>query len=81
VNRFSQAAQDYLRTIPTIVLERVNAELELVPTVHFTTATYGIHRSGTAYRMDEIPVRLRPLIDSNLPTDGDVLRAIQAALV
>lgn len=81
VSRFSKAAQDYLRTIPTIVLERVNAELEFVPTVHFTTATYGIHRSGTAYRMDEIPVRLRPLIDSNLPTDGDVLRAIQGALV
>lgn len=77
---FSQAALDYVRTIPTIVLERVNADLPVDPTVHFTTATYGIHRPGTAYRMDEIPIRLRPVLESSLPTDGDVLRAIQASL-
>jgi formylmethanofuran dehydrogenase subunit B len=77
---FSQAALDHMKSIPKIVLERVNAELSIEPTVLFTTATYGIHRSGTAYRMDEIPIRLRPILESSLPTDGDILRAIQAAL-
>jgi formylmethanofuran dehydrogenase subunit B len=80
VDSFSPAAQDHLRGIPTIVLDGINAKLPLQPTVLFTTATYGIHIPGTAYRMDEIPIRLRPLIDTNLPSDGDVLRAIQAAL-
>eukprot|EP00456_Euglypha_rotunda_P039935 TRINITY_DN307_c0_g1_i1.p1 TRINITY_DN307_c0_g1~~TRINITY_DN307_c0_g1_i1.p1 ORF type:complete len:424 (-),score=80.62 TRINITY_DN307_c0_g1_i1:1201-2472(-) len=80
IESFSQAAQDHMRNIPTIVLDGINAALPLQPTVQFTTATYGIHRPGTAYRMDEIPIRLRPLIDSELPSDGDILRAIQAAL-
>lgn len=80
IESFSQAAQDHMRSIPTIVLDGINAALPLQPTVQFTTATYGIHRPGTAYRMDEIPIRLRPLIDSELPSDGDILRAIQAAL-
>jgi len=80
VSSFSAAAQDHIRTIPTIVLEDVNTELPLSPTVHFTTATYGIHHHGTAYRMDEIPIRLRPLLETSLPTDGHVLRAIDADL-
>jgi formylmethanofuran dehydrogenase subunit B len=80
VDSFSPAAQDHLRSIPTIVLDGINSKLPLQPTVLFTTATYGIHIPGTAYRMDEIPIRLRPLIDTNLPSDGDVLRAIQAVL-
>lgn len=80
IESFSQAAQDHMRSIPTIVLDGINATMPLQPTVQFTTATYGIHRPGTAYRMDEIPIRLRPLIDSELPSDGDILRAIQAAL-
>lgn len=80
IESFSPAAQNHMRSIPTIVLDGINATLPLQPTVQFTTATYGIHRPGTAYRMDEIPIRLRPLIDSELPSDGDILRAIQAAL-
>ncbi len=80
VTSFPPAALDHIRTIPTIVLERATAELPLEPTVHFATATYGIHRAGTAYRMDEIPIRLRPVLESDLPSDGEVLRAIHAAL-
>ena len=80
VTSFPQAALDHIRTIPTIVLERANADLPFEPTVHFATATYGIHRPGTAYRMDEIPIRLRPILESDLPSDGEVLRAIHAAL-
>lgn len=83
---FPVAALEYMSTIPTVVLDRWDAVLPLVPTepliptVHFTTATYGIHRPGTAYRMDEVPLRLRAVLDSNLPSDREVLQAIHAAL-
>jgi len=80
VQAFPPRALEHLKTIPIIVLERVGVDLPLQPTVQFTTATYGIHRPGTAYRMDEVPIRLRPVIDSPLPSDGEVLRAIHAAL-
>lgn len=80
INQFPPAAQEHISKIPTIVLDGVNAELPLSPTIQFTTATYGIHRSGTAYRMDEVPIRLRSVLPSNLPTDADVLRAIQVAV-
>jgi len=85
VSSFSPAAHDFMKTIPVIVLERPGVELPgtalpAVPTIEFPTATYGIHRPGTAYRMDEIPIRLRPILDSNLPSDGEILRAIHAAI-
>lgn len=80
VTSFSTAALDYLQRIPVIVLDRPDAELPIAPTIEFPTATYGIHRPGTAYRMDEIPIRLRPLLESDLPSDGEVLRAIHTAV-
>lgn len=73
---FSATAMAHVASIPTIVLERPGENLPVAPTVRFATATYGIHRPGIAYRMDEIPIRLRPLVDSPLPSDGEVLRAI-----
>ena len=82
MSTFPPAAIDHLRTIPTIVLDRVNAPPPPnEPTVHFVTATYGIHRPGIAYRMDEVPIRLRPLLESPLPTDAEVLREIHNALL
>ena len=47
-------------------------------TVQFTTAIYGIHAAGTVYRMDEVPIPVRQLLETALPTDEDVLRAIAA---
>ena len=48
------------------------------PTVGFTTAIYGVHAPGVVYRMDEVPIRLRSFLRSELPTDGEVLRRIDA---
>ena len=78
--RFPPAARSYLRTIPTIVLDSPTVEPEFEPTVRFTTAVYGVHRSGTAYRMDEVPIPLRVLLPSDYPSDADALGAIIAAL-
>ena len=51
-----------------------------LPHVAFTTAIYGVHARGTAYRMDETPIPLKPFLNCDLPTDGAVLRGIETAL-
>jgi len=77
---FSPEANAHLASIPKIVLERPGESLPVAPTVRISTATYGIHRPGIAYRMDEIPIPLRPVLQSTLPSDGEVLRAIHQQL-
>jgi formylmethanofuran dehydrogenase subunit B len=68
-----------LRQIPTIILDYPHAQSPLEPTVQFTTAIYGIHLTGTAYRMDEIPIVLKKVLDSDYPPDDLVLSEINAA--
>lgn len=77
----SPQAQQHLRRIPTIVLDYPHATPTIPATVRFTTAVYGIHRAGTAYRMDEIPIPLRKIQSSPLPSDDEVLDALTARLV
>ena len=76
VSKLSAVAQKHLRQIPTIVLDSPGAECCLSPAVHFTTAIYGLHREGTAYRMDEVPIPLRRILDSPLPSDEEILKSI-----
>jgi formylmethanofuran dehydrogenase subunit B len=80
VDTFPRAALEYLKSLPTILLDHAQAVPPIEPTVRITTAIYGIHRHGTAYRMDEVPIPLRPILRSASPSDGEVLRAIEAAL-
>jgi formylmethanofuran dehydrogenase subunit B len=75
---FSRAARDHLKSIPTIVIDYPNAPLEFTPTVRFTTAVYGLHAAGTAYRMDNVPLPLRALQPSPYPTDEKVLTDLLA---
>ncbi|MDA1232816.1 MAG: formylmethanofuran dehydrogenase subunit B [Planctomycetota bacterium] len=75
---FSQAARDHLRSIPAIVIDYPNAPLEFTPPVRFTTAVYGLHAAGTAYRMDNVPLPLRALQPSPYPTDEEVLTDLLA---
>jgi formylmethanofuran dehydrogenase subunit B len=77
--RLSPAAWDSLRELPSIVLDYPHAECPFLPHVAFTTAIYGVHAPGTAYRMDETPIPLKRFLASDLPTDGQVLRAIDRA--
>lgn len=75
---FSKAAREHLKSIPTIVIDYPNAPLEFTPTVRFTTAVYGLHAAGTAYRMDNVPMPLRALQTSKYPTDEIVLSDLLA---
>lgn len=77
VEKFPDRALEHLKRIPTILLEHPFGQLPFTPTIRITTAIYGIHRRGTAYRMDEIPIPLRPVLASNDPSDDEVLRKIQ----
>ena len=74
----SPAARGVVEQLPTIALDFPNVTPSLAATVQFTTAIYGIHAAGTVYRMDEVPIPVRQLLESDLPTDEDVLRAIAA---
>ncbi len=81
VGKLSDAARVRLREIPSIVLEHSGIESSLEGTVNFRTAVYGIHRPGTAYRMDETPIPLRKVLDSDLPADHEILDAINNRIV
>jgi formylmethanofuran dehydrogenase subunit B len=67
------AALARLRHIPVILLDPPGQLPVTPPAVRFTTAVYGVHRPGTAYRMDEVPVPLRVILPTDYPSDGEVL--------
>jgi formylmethanofuran dehydrogenase subunit B len=75
-----QPAIDHLARIPTIVLDPKVTHTSHLARVHFTTAVTGISAPGTVYRMDEIPLPLRPALKSPYPTDEEVIRRIYRAV-
>ena len=72
-----QPGIDHLARIPTIVLDPKVTHTSRLARVHITTAVTGISAPGTAYRMDEIPLPLRPALQSPYPTDEEVIRRIR----
>ncbi len=75
-----QPAIDHLARIPTIVLDPKVTHTSKLARVHITTAATGISAPGTVYRMDEIPLPLRPALKSPYPTDEEVIRRIYQAV-
>jgi len=75
-----QPAIDHLSRIPTIVLDPKVTHTSRLARVHITTAATGISAPGTVYRMDEVPLPLRPALHSPYPTDEEVLRRIGEAV-
>jgi formylmethanofuran dehydrogenase subunit B len=80
VPALSEAAQAMLRRIPTIILDYPTESCSFTPTVSFATAVYGVHQTGTAYRMDETPIPLRVVLTCELPSDADVMSALECQL-
>jgi len=76
-----QPAIDHLANIPTIVLDPKVTHTSKIAKVHFTTAVTGVSAPGTVYRMDEIPLTLRPALKSPYPTDEEILKLINAAIL
>ena len=80
MSNFTQPAREHLRKIPVIVLDPKLSETAKVATVAFTTATYGINTPGTVYRMDDVPIPLRPAFDSPYRSDLEILSAIERGI-
>jgi formylmethanofuran dehydrogenase subunit B len=73
-------AADHLRRIPTIVVDARATETAAAARVAFATAAAGVHREGTAHRMDGVPVTLRAPLASERVGDGEVLAAIATSI-
>jgi formylmethanofuran dehydrogenase subunit B len=69
-----------LSQISTIVLDPEMTLTARVARVVLPTATYGVSAAGTAYRMDNVPLPLKKLVDSPRPTDEEVLSKIIACV-
>ena len=69
-----------LHNIPVIALDPKDSETTKIAKVAFTTSTYGINTPGTVYRMDDVPIELRPAFDSPYPSDETILTAIKVRL-
>jgi formylmethanofuran dehydrogenase subunit B len=77
---FSIEANRHLARIPTIALDYPASPPTFTPTVQITTAVYGLHAPGTLYRMDEVPIPLRPALRTDYPTDEWVLQRLSERL-
>jgi formylmethanofuran dehydrogenase subunit B len=76
-SNFPKAAIEHLKRIPVISLDPKLTHTSQLARVAFTTATYGISVPGTVYRMDDVPITLRPAFDSPYPSDEQVLTAVR----
>ena len=77
MSNFSQPARDHLAKIDSVVLDPKQSDTAQAATVAFTTATYGINVPGTVYRMDDVPIPLRPAFESPYRSDYEILKAIE----
>ncbi len=77
MSNFSQPAREHLQRIKSIVLDPKLSETAKIATVAFTTSVYGINTAGTVYRMDDVPLTLRPAFPSPFQSDFEILTAIE----
>lgn len=79
-SNFPKRAIEHMHRIPVISLDTKPSLTSELAHVAFSTATYGINTGGTVYRMDDVPISLRPAFESPLPGDEQVLRGIRTRL-
>ena len=74
---FSEPAREHLKSIPYVAFDPKETPTTRHAAVAFTVATYGINVPGTVYRMDDVPIPLRPAFESPHPSDLEVLNALE----
>lgn len=74
---FTTAAREHLRRIPYISVSADETDITREATVSFATAKFGLESGGTVYRMDEVPLALRPVLESPYPSDAEILRELE----
>jgi len=75
-SNFPKKAIEHMKKIPIISLDAKDTHTSQIAKVRFAVATYGINTGGTVYRMDDVPISLRPAFDSPFPSDQEVLEGI-----
>lgn len=82
VANFPKEAVRHLLSIPYINIDPFYNLSAKYSRVYIPTKIVGIEIEGTAYRMDNIPIRLRKVVENtDLPSDEDVLKAIYERLI
>lgn len=76
-SNFPQGAIDHLSRIPVISFDTKETQTSQLAHVAFRTSTYGINTAGTVYRMDDVPITLRPAFESPFPSDEELLTALK----
>ena len=77
MSNLSLSAREHLASIPYVALDSQETPTTRGAAVAFTVGTYGIHTGGTVYRMDDVPIPLRPAVDSPHPSAEEVLSEIE----
>ena len=77
LSEFASESRERLAAIPYISLDFRETPTARAATVAFTTAAYGIETPGTVYRMDDVPIPLRPSLESPHPSDFEILSGIE----
>ena len=75
--RLNQAAREHLAAIPHVTLDPRESPVTRGAAVAFTVATYGINVPGTVYRLDDVPISLRPAFASPFTSDFAILSGIE----
>jgi len=73
---FPKACVKHLARIPTVVIDPFPSLTTPVADVQIPVAVTGIDAEGTVYRMDGVPIHVKKVIESDVPTDTDILTRI-----
>lgn len=73
---FPRGAANHLKKIPTILMASTPNCTAQAAKVFFPTACYGIDVSGTANRMDNVPIRYRAVLANERPADEEIFSRI-----
>jgi len=77
----SSAARQRLEKIPVIFLNFGENNFQLSAGVRIQTAVAGFHHGGSTFRMDGVPLPLRSVLESPLPSEAEVLSAVVQRII
>ena len=75
-SNFPRATAEALAEIPVIQIDPYENPTTLLSDVVIPCAIAGVEVEGTAYRMDGLALRLRKMVDCDLPSDEEILTHI-----
>jgi len=71
------AARQHFVSLPTVALQTLDTPSPRHATVIFNVGANGIEVPGTMYRLDDVPLPLRAVLASSLPSDCHVLSRLE----